>query len=305
MKKCLLIAMLLSVVCIEAQITIKMQKEGGVYTIPCSVNGIKLKFIFDTGASNVSISITEARFLLKNGYLKNEDILSEAKFQDAAGKINVGTIINIREFEFSGLILYNVKATIVHELSAPLLLGQTAMSKLGKFQFDPNNGTLTIMNNSTNTTPNKNSIADDSDDNNITFAVKQDDKEEISNFTKAIKIKPNNREPYIGRAIAKNNIKDFQGAIADFTKAIEIEPNNPKNSIIFSNRGTPKLNLKNYQGAIADFTKALEIDPNNPNTYFWRGKAKSSLKDLKGAIADFNKALEIAKNNLNNLSTYK
>ncbi|MBX9807412.1 MAG: retroviral-like aspartic protease family protein, partial [Flavobacteriaceae bacterium] len=127
------------------QTTIYMQKEGGVFTIPCTVNGIKLKFIFDTGASDVSISLTEANFMLKNGYLKNEDILGKENYRDATGNISEGTKINIRKIEFEGYTLYNVKASIVHTLSAPLLLGQTAMAKLGKFQLDPNNGTLTIL----------------------------------------------------------------------------------------------------------------------------------------------------------------
>jgi aspartyl protease family protein len=39
-----------------------MQKDGGVYKVPCTVNGLKLEFIFDTGASVVSISLTEAIF---------------------------------------------------------------------------------------------------------------------------------------------------------------------------------------------------------------------------------------------------
>lgn len=134
------------------QKVIQMKKEGGVYTVPCSVNGLPLKFIFDTGASNVSISLTEAIFLMKNGLLTDEDILDVVKFSDATGKISEGTTINIRELEFSGLILNNVKATIVHELNAPLLLGQSAMAKFGKFQFDPNTGTLSILDNSTETT---------------------------------------------------------------------------------------------------------------------------------------------------------
>lgn len=133
------------------QKVIQMKKEGGVYTVPCSVNGLPLKFIFDTGASNVSISLTEAMLLMKHGLLTDQDILDVVKFSDATGKISEGTIINIRELEFSGLILNNVKATIVHELNAPLLLGQSAMAKFGKFQFDPNMGTLTILNNSSET----------------------------------------------------------------------------------------------------------------------------------------------------------
>lgn len=51
MKNFLLLTVLLFIVCVQAQTTIKMEKEGGVYTIPCTVNGIKLKFIFDTGRS--------------------------------------------------------------------------------------------------------------------------------------------------------------------------------------------------------------------------------------------------------------
>ena len=31
-----------------------MEKDGGVYKIPCSVNGAKMKFIFDTGAATVA-----------------------------------------------------------------------------------------------------------------------------------------------------------------------------------------------------------------------------------------------------------
>jgi clan AA aspartic protease (TIGR02281 family) len=130
-----------------SQVTINMEKEGGVFTVPCSVNGLKLKFIFDTGASDVSISMTEAMFMLKNGYLNSDDIIGKQKYVDASGKISVGTTINIRQINFSGLTLLNIKASIVNELSAPLLLGQSAMAKLGKFIFDPANGKLTVINN--------------------------------------------------------------------------------------------------------------------------------------------------------------
>ena len=58
-----------------SQKVIEMTKINGVYQIPCKVNGIPMNFIFDTGASDVSISITEAKFLLKNGLLQNEDFI--------------------------------------------------------------------------------------------------------------------------------------------------------------------------------------------------------------------------------------
>ena len=64
-----------------SQTYVKMELLNGVYQIPCKVNGIDMKFILDTGASKTSISITEAKFLAKQGLLKEEDILDKQKFR--------------------------------------------------------------------------------------------------------------------------------------------------------------------------------------------------------------------------------
>ncbi|MCK5641516.1 MAG: retropepsin-like domain-containing protein [Gammaproteobacteria bacterium] len=63
----------------NSQTIIKMQEENGIYTMPCEVNGLKLRFIFDTGASDISLSLTEAVFMLKNGYLSENDITGTLK----------------------------------------------------------------------------------------------------------------------------------------------------------------------------------------------------------------------------------
>ena len=150
MKKLLFSTLLFFVVSINSygQTKIFMQKERGVYTVPCKVNGLPLRFIFDTGASDVSISLTEAVFMQKNGYLNKADIGEEVWYSIANGDVAKGTIINIKEIEFAGLKLYNVKASVVHEMSAPLLLGQSAIEKLGKIQI--NGSELTILNKNEN-----------------------------------------------------------------------------------------------------------------------------------------------------------
>lgn len=129
---------------LSAQTVIKMERLNGVYVMPCKVNGLSLKFIFDTGASDVSISLTEAMFMLKNGYLSENDLIGTEKYQIANGEILEGTKINLKTLEIGKLKLYNVKASIVHNSTAPLLLGQSALSKLGKIEFDYANSTLTI-----------------------------------------------------------------------------------------------------------------------------------------------------------------
>jgi clan AA aspartic protease (TIGR02281 family) len=130
---------------LHAQTEVKMNQQNGVFIIPCKVNGLQLNFIFDTGASDVSISLTEAIFMLKNGYLSEDDLLGTEYYRIANGDVAEGTSIILREVEIGGRKLYNVKASIMHELDAPLLLGQSALSKLGKFNFDYSNSKLTFQ----------------------------------------------------------------------------------------------------------------------------------------------------------------
>lgn len=122
-----------------------LKNSAGTFIIPCKVNGLALNFIFDTGASDVSISLTEALFMLKNGFLKETDIIGKQKYSTASGEIIEGTTIVIRKLEFEGITLHNIKASIVHELEAPLLLGQSALSQLGTIQLDYANNELTII----------------------------------------------------------------------------------------------------------------------------------------------------------------
>ena len=125
------------------KVAIKLKKEdSGIYTVPCKVNGLSLRFIFDTGATNVSISNSEAIFMLKNGYLDPSDIVGNQRFTTASGDIIEGTKIIIRKIEIGGMILQNVEASVVHSTNAPLLLGQSVLRRLGTFEIDYNSSSL-------------------------------------------------------------------------------------------------------------------------------------------------------------------
>lgn len=115
---------------------IKMKKVNGVYTLPVEINGVEMSFIFDTGASIVSISETEANFLMKQGTLSHDDIIGTSKFTDANGDVSVGTIINLKTVKLGNRIIHNVKASVVHNSVAPLLLGQSVLNKFGKVTID-------------------------------------------------------------------------------------------------------------------------------------------------------------------------
>ena len=134
----LLLPMLFIVVNSSAQKVIQMESTNGVYRIACSVNGAKMKMIFDTGASNVSLSETMANFLYDNDYISKEDILGTSKTLTADGSIHDNVVINIKDIEVSGLHLKNVQAVVISGQNAPLLLGQSAIQKLGSITIEGN-----------------------------------------------------------------------------------------------------------------------------------------------------------------------
>lgn len=131
----------------EAIITeVPMRKMySGVYEVDCSINNLPLKFIFDTGASSVTISSVEAQFMLKNGYLKSEDIKGKEYYSVANGDIHEGTIIRLKEIKIGDAVLRNVEASVVHSQQAPLLLGQTVLERFGTITIDNINSKLVIM----------------------------------------------------------------------------------------------------------------------------------------------------------------
>jgi aspartyl protease family protein len=123
---------------------VKMEKEHGVKYIWVEVNGLRLKFVFDTGASSVCISSAEAIVLYKQGTLKEEDFIDQQYFQDATGKISEGTRINLRTVKIGNKILRDIEALIVDNPEAPLLLGQSALERFGKVSIDNIRGEITF-----------------------------------------------------------------------------------------------------------------------------------------------------------------
>lgn len=127
---------------IESRNVLQMEREGGVRFVWIEINGIRLRFIFDTGASSICISPAEATVLYRQGTLTKEDVLDVEYFQDATGKISEGTSINLREVKIGDMILDNVKATVVDNVNAPLLLGQTVLERFGKIEIDNENNEI-------------------------------------------------------------------------------------------------------------------------------------------------------------------
>nr|MBK9653145.1 hypothetical protein [Bacteroidota bacterium] len=107
-------------------------------------------------------------------------------------------------------------------------------------------------------------------------------------------------EAYLNSGINKSNLYNFDGAISDYTLAIKIRPDYAK---AYSARGYARLKLLDYKAAISDFTFAIKYD--NYNTTLTsmalgnRGIAKLNL-GIDGCL-DLKKAVELGNKNISSL----
>ncbi len=143
---------------VTAQEIIEMEPYGNLFRIPCTVNGASMKLIFDTGASDVSISVDCARYMLQNGYLENKDVLSLGKSSVADGSIVEHMNIILKDISIGSLHIKNVRASIMKGQNVPLLLGQTVIQSLGAITID---GTKLIIHKTKYTEADLQKMADD------------------------------------------------------------------------------------------------------------------------------------------------
>ena len=109
---------------------------GGTYEVKSKINGLPLNMLFDTGASDILISQTEVDFMLKNGYLTEQDFIGSNNYYTASEeKIEARTVM-LRQVEIGGLVLRNVRAAVIKNRSAGMLFGQSALSRYGKITID-------------------------------------------------------------------------------------------------------------------------------------------------------------------------
>lgn len=138
MRKTLLSLLFVVSTTLSATVTITMEQEAGVYKIPCVVNGLRMKFIFDTGATSVCISQNMANFMYENDYITDSDIEDIGNTRLGNGEIVEHVKIKLREVEIGGLKLKDVEAIVVRGQDAPLLLGQSVIQRLGTISISGN-----------------------------------------------------------------------------------------------------------------------------------------------------------------------
>ena len=117
----------------------------------------------------------------------------------------------------------------------------------------------------------------------------------LDDFDDYIKSNPDSWAAFYNRAISKEYLGDYIGAIADYSKAIELNPN-PSEKILFWRGYTYERN-ENYEKAIEDYSSAIKINPNYENAYFFRAYTKFLIEDYEGSIEDYSTVIKLNPNN--------
>lgn len=161
----------------------------------------------------------------------------------------------------------------------------------------------------------------------IYFFNQNQDKEALSDFNKAIELKPdyadayNNRgsvflrqgkltealddlskavlfnrnlaQAYFNRGYIYFQDKKYDEAYKDYTKVIELKPDQAQLAIVYNLRALLLMNQKKYPESLSDFNKAIELKPDFIQAFNNRGSLYLAQEKSAEAIRDFTTAIEM------------
>lgn len=117
-----------------------VETSGGLKIIPVRVNGMPLDMIYDTGATETMLSLTEAQYLYSKGLLTEDDFIETQSMQMADGSITEGLRIRIKRLEVgtgeNSFYIENITATVSGTHNSMLLLGQNVMQYFRSISID-------------------------------------------------------------------------------------------------------------------------------------------------------------------------
>jgi serine/threonine protein kinase/tetratricopeptide (TPR) repeat protein len=119
---------------------------------------------------------------------------------------------------------------------------------------------------------------------------KKDFQAAVTDYTEAIRLKPDYAEAYNNRGSAFNRLNQFDKAISDCTESIRLKPDYAE---AYNNRGWAYIGLGEYDKAIGDCTESIRLKPDYPYPYVNRGDAFFSLKQYEKAVSDYIQAIRL------------
>lgn len=112
----------------------------------------------------------------------------------------------------------------------------------------------------------------------------------VACYTSCISERPDFIWPYLTRAVAFAELKQFDDALADLARAIELKPTFFG---IYINRGAVYLAQEQFDAAIADFERARELRSDRADAYINLGEAYRQLADRTRQVEGLQAAIPV------------
>lgn len=112
----------------------------------------------------------------------------------------------------------------------------------------------------------------------------------ITDYERALRIKPRLAKAYSGRGAARTAKGDPDGALLDFQRALAIDD---KLVEVYNNRGYLLLDKRDFPRAIEDFNRAIELEPTVALAHQGRGLGLMKQGHFDLAVRDFTRAIEL------------
>jgi clan AA aspartic protease (TIGR02281 family) len=111
------------------QAIVPMVSDGGTFAVPVTINNqLTLKFVVDSGASDVSVPTDVVSTLVRTGTITGADFLGSQTYKLADGSTVPSQRFQIRSLRVGDRVLENVTASIA-PVAGQLLLGQSFLRR--------------------------------------------------------------------------------------------------------------------------------------------------------------------------------
>lgn len=283
---------------------VSLTKTGGVFEVPVVLNGVlAIRLILDSGAADVSISPDIALTLYKAKTITEEEMLPGQYYRFADGSTVKSYRFRLRSLKIGDMELHDVACSIASSIHAPMLLGQSALQRLGRYSIDSEKMILSF------------GEPDANDQETIKISKAHPDYKkywEDGSLQAWIREQPESARQDMQRVFEKGNAKEVIGLLSRFKKFL----NSPEGLFLMANNQnlpsatvidylTNAINKKpdyadayesraaaysltgKYELAIEDYSKSLNLKPKN-KLYKKRAEAYSSIGRYENAIEDYN-----------------
>jgi tetratricopeptide (TPR) repeat protein len=255
---------------------VNLTKSGGVFEVPVILNGVlAIRLILDSGAADVSISADVALTLYKTKTITEDDWLPGGYYQFADGSTAKSYRFRLKSLKIGNEELTNVACGISSSIHAPMLLGQSALQRLGKYSIDSERMILTF------------GEPDANDHETIKISKAHPDYKkywEDGSLQAWIREQPDSTRKEMQRVYEKGNAKEVINLLTRFKKFL----NSPEGLYL-------KANDHNISSttAIDYLTKAINERPDYADAYESRAVAYSFIGQYQLAIEDYNKSINL------------